>query len=127
MRPTALVLLALLATGACTTHPSRYGYGDRYDDASYGRFSHHGGGYAYEGDDWNSDWEDDLDHLDPWLEETEEGRAIVRRQLGGRGWGPSVRDLNISFRIAADANRDMRLTDGEIRLALVRWANSGGN
>ena len=126
MRPTALALLALLAASACTTYPGRYGYNDRYYDYAYDRQPHHGGRYAYDGDEWGSDWRDDLDRLDPWLEETEEGREIVRRQLGRRGSGVTPRDLNISFRVAADANRDMRLTDGEIRLALVRWANYGG-
>lgn len=118
MRPTAFAALALLSLGACT-HYDRYGY-DRYDRPN--------GGYGYYDDEWADRWGgDDLDRLDPWLEDTEEGREIVHRQLGPRPWGEvSVRDLNVSFRRTADSNRDMRLTDGEIRLALVRWANYGG-
>lgn len=117
MRPTAFAALALLALAACTTY-DRYGH-DR---------PHHRGGWDYRDDEWADRWGgDDLDRLDPWLEDTEEGREIVHRQLGPRPWGGvSVRDLNISFRRSADANRDMRLTDGEIRLALSRWADYGG-
>ena len=119
MRPTALAALTLLTLGACTHY-------DRYGDGGYDR--PHRGGYGYHDEEWADRWGgDDLDRLDPWLEDTDEGREIVRRQLGPRPWGGvSVRDLNISFRRSADANRDMRLTDGEIRLALSRWADYGG-
>ena len=117
MRPTAFAALAFLALAACTTY-DRYGYDG----------PHHRGGWDYDDREWSGRWGGDgLDRLDPWLEDTEEGREIVHRQLGPRPWGAvSVRDLNISFRRSADANRDMRLTDGEIRLALSRWADYGG-
>jgi hypothetical protein len=45
--------------------------------------------------------------------------------MGGRFDPRAVRDVNVRFRFFADTNRDMRLTDREIRLALVRCATSG--
>ena len=107
MRRLALTLLLSLAATACAT--DRYGYD----------------GYGYHGDEWAGRYEQDPSRLDPWLEETEEGRVIVERSMGGRFDPRAVRDVNIRFRFFADTNRDMRLTDREIRLALVRCATSG--
>jgi hypothetical protein len=68
---------------------------------------------------------DELFQLDPWLEDTREGRVIVGRSLGERYHPEAIRDLNIRFRRFADTDRDLRLTDYEIRLALVRCATAG--
>jgi hypothetical protein len=108
MRRLVLPLLTALMLTACA-HDY---YGGGYDD------------YAYAGDDWGG--MGNLDVLDPWLEETEEGRVIVQRWIGGGAWErDSVRGLNIRFRHFADTDRDLRLTDEEIRIALVRCAGHG--
>jgi hypothetical protein len=109
MRRLTVTLLCLLAATACAHDP--YGYGPD--------------GYGYQGDEWSGRDMDDLFRLDPWLEDTREGREIVGRSLGERFHPEAVRDLNIRFRHFADTNRDLRLTDREIRLALVRCATHG--
>lgn len=63
--------------------------------------------------------------LDPWLAETEEGSVIVRAGWGRArdGWVDSetAERANLWFRRYADRDRDLCLTDAEIRAALV-WA-----
>ncbi|HEY0114941.1 MAG TPA: hypothetical protein VGB54_04400 [Allosphingosinicella sp.] len=112
MRRLTLPLLCLLAATACAHDPYRHG---GYDP----------GGYNYEGDEWSGRDMDDLFRLDPWLEDTREGHEIVARGLGGNAHPEAVRDFNIRFRHFADADGDRRLTDREIRVALVRCATSG--
>lgn len=113
-------ILALAAASAtlagCTT------YGDR-------------GGYRYEGSAWNQHngqgrhagrlHGPGLDRLDPWLADTEEGSVVVRS-----GWASAragfvdertAERANAWFRRYADHDRDLCLTDAEIRAALV-WA-----
>lgn len=64
--------------------------------------------------------------LDDWLKETPEGRAIVT--LGFRDAARGVISIatadraNIWFRHYADTDRDLVLTDAEIRTALVAAA-----
>jgi hypothetical protein len=111
MRRLAVPFLALLAATACAHDPYRYG---SYDD-----------GYGYEGDDWAGRDLDDLFRPDPWLVDTREGQVILERSIGEVSHPEAVRDLNIRFRRFADTDRDMRLTDFEIRLALVRCATHG--
>lgn len=112
----ALSMLALLAVSGCAHDPHRYGDG-------YGPGSD--GGYGYQGDEWSGRELDDLFRPDPWLEDTREGRVILDRALGGRAHPEAVRDLNIRFRRFADTDRDLALTDREIRLALVRCSVHG--
>jgi hypothetical protein len=112
MRRLLLPLLGLAGLAACT-HYDRYGY-DGYGGDAYG---------DYRGEAWDDS--EDLFRLDPWLAETEEGRTIVGRSLGQVYYPEAVRELNIRFRRFADTNRDLRLTDHEIRLALVRCAGHG--
>jgi hypothetical protein len=108
MRRLTLPLIAAVLLTACAHDYAGGGYPD----------------YAYAGDDW--DGIGNLDLLDPWLEETEEGRIIVERWIGGGAWArDSARALNIRFRRFADTDGDLRLTDEEIRLALVRCARDG--
>ena len=61
--------------------------------------------------------------LDPWLLETPEGRAVVTLGFSEAANGMVSEDVahraNIWFRRYADENRDMRVTDPEIRTALV--------
>lgn len=118
MRRFTVPLLCLFVATACAHDPYRYGgsYGPGYGDYDE---------YGYRGDDWSSRDMNDLFRLDPWLEETREGQEIVARSLG-QGYHPeAVRDLNIRFRRFADTDRDLRLTDREIRTALVRCASHG--
>jgi len=111
MRRFAVPFLLLLAASACAH--DRYGRGD-YDD-----------GYHYAGDEWAGRDPEDLFRLDPWLEDTQEGQVIVERSLGEAYYPEAIRDLNIRFRRFADTDGDLRLTDFEIRLALVRCATQG--
>lgn len=113
MRRFAAPLLCLLAVTACAHDPYRYGP-PGHDD-----------GYGYAGDQWSGHDMDELFRLDPWLEDTREGQVIVDRSLGEAHHPEAVRDLNIRFRHFADTDRDLALTDDEIRLALVRCATAG--
>ena len=67
-----------------------------------------------------------LEILDPWLRETREGRAIVTLGFSDAAEGFVSEDTahraNIWFRRYADENCDMRITDPEIRTALVAAA-----
>jgi hypothetical protein len=64
--------------------------------------------------------------LDPWLRETREGRAIVTLGFHAAAEGFVSEEIadraNIWFRHYADSDRDMRITDPEIRTALVAAA-----
>ena len=64
--------------------------------------------------------------LDDWLKETAEGRAIVTLGFRDAGHGAVSEDVahraNIWFRRYADRDRDMIITDPEIRTALVAAA-----
>ena len=67
--------------------------------------------------------------LDDWLKETPEGRAVVTLGFSDAANGMVSEDVahraNIWFRRYADTDRNMTLTDEEIRTALVaaggRW------
>ncbi len=91
------------------------------------------GSYAYAGRAWaeRRPYEGDLTGpgvamLDPWLRETAEGRAIVTLGFHAAAEGfvsEAIADrANIWFRYYADSDRDMRITDPEIRTALVSAA-----
>ena len=93
-----------------------------YDD--YG-----GGHYRYEGSEWAVRQGGGplrgpgAALLDPWLAETEEGWAIVRAgwRSARDGWIDEGTDerANIWLRRHADTDRDLCLTDEEIRHALA--------
>ncbi|HEY7808785.1 MAG TPA: hypothetical protein VIA98_00215 [Allosphingosinicella sp.] len=119
MRKSAVLTLfaAALGMAACAT----------YYDEGYGRS---GGGFHYVGRDFDRPGNDcgffagsGGRALDPWLACTGEGQAIIRRTFDSdRDRRISTRTAtraNIWFRRHADTNRDMRLTDREIRAALV--------
>ena len=119
--------IALLAAGVTLTIGAC-----AYDDYYYGRGY---GGYAYDGEAWGGARRPHqgelrgpgVEILDPWLLETREGRAIVTLGWNEAGEGFVSEDVahraNIWFRRYADHDRDMRITDPEIRTALVHAAS----
>ncbi len=113
MRRLAIPFLALLAVTACAHDPYRYGGGPG------------AGPYGYYGDEWDDAQFSDPRRLDPWLEETREGRLIVERALGPDPDPAIFSQINLQFRQFADTDRDLRVTDWELRLALVRCATHG--
>ncbi|HYE28813.1 MAG TPA: hypothetical protein VD887_12105 [Allosphingosinicella sp.] len=96
-----------------------------YDDYGSGR-------YRYEGSAWAERrgggglTGPGVDILDPWLAETPEGRQIVRTgwpgARGGRIDERTAERANVWFRRHADVDRDLCLTDLEIRSALAQGA-----
>lgn len=88
-------------------------------------------GYAYDGGAWDGPrraYDGELNGpgvalLDPWLLDTPEGRAVVTLGFSEAANGFVSEDVahraNIWFRRYADENCDMRVTDPEIRTALV--------
>ena len=91
-----------------------------YDDLGYSSNGY--GGYAYQGDDFTAR----QGMLDPWLANTPEGLTIVTQGFAhdprGRISAEAANRANVWFRRYADTNHDLRLTDEEIRIALVRGA-----
>ena len=94
--------------------------------ATYGDYGD--GAYRYEGSAWAARHGGSLrgpgaDRLDPWLAETDEGQALVRAGWRGarRGWidERTAHRANVWFRRHADVDRDLCLTDDEIRSALI--------
>ena len=87
--------------------------------------------YAYDGSEWDGPRQPyagelrgpGVGLLDPWLRETPEGRAVVTLGFQDAAQGMVSEDVahraNIWFRRYADENCDMRITDPEIRTALV--------
>jgi hypothetical protein len=114
MRCGLIISLLALAVGVTScAHYEDYGYGRGYGD------------YRYEGRQFAS--RDGGMVLDPWLAHTPEGRDIVAT---GFSAGPISADrahrANIWFRRYADTDRNLRLTDEEIRVALVQASPPGG-
>lgn len=107
---------AACALGGCATYDDYdgdgYGYGRyRYDGSAWADRGGRGGGSG-------------AGLLDPWLAETEEGREIVAtlwpRTRRGRIDARTAEEANVWFRRHADADRDLCLTDVEIRSALAQ-------
>ncbi len=114
-------------------------YNGYYDDYGYERDGYYdrdyNGGDGYRGDgDYGRRSPSDFrfhsrDDLDPWLNDTEWGRRFVRDNFRVRRNAMSRREAiraNISFRRWADTDHDYRLTDDEVRTALVHIANDYG-
>ena len=103
--------IAALATGGCAYDMERAYAGAAWDGARPEVEDLRGPGVAI---------------LDRWLAETREGRAIVTLGFRDAATGEVSEDVahraNIWFRRYADSNRDMRITDEEIRIALVAAA-----
>jgi hypothetical protein len=106
-------LLALAVGVTSCAHDEDYGYQRGYGDYRYeGRQYGMGGGGAV---------------LDPWLANTSEGRDIVATGFSPGPLSAKMTDrANIWFRRYADTNRDLRLTDEEIRVALVQASRGPG-
>jgi hypothetical protein len=102
-----------------------------YDDYGYGHGRDLRAGPAYRGEQWAGVREPfrgeltgpGVEILDEWLKNTDEGQAIVTLGFRDAGEGVISEDVahraNIWFRRYADQNRDMTITDPEIRTALV--------
>ena len=148
MRTTRVIALLAAATAlsACTSYddyaygPGYYGYGDRVGWDDFGRY----GDYRYDGDYYEPALRQEreaylsgvgVEQLDPWLALTPEGRDIVTLGFDTDDDGRIAKDTaeraNVWFRRYADTDDDLRLTDPEIRVALVQgsrdrpWATSG--
>lgn len=110
-RSTWLILLATLGLTACAY-----------------------GGHAYEGREWSGPRRayggelsgPGLAILDDWLKETREGNVVVTMGFAEARRGFVSEDVahrvNLWFRRYADHDRDLILTDPEIRTALVHAA-----
>lgn len=118
MRKPAIAALfgaALVVTG-CETYDG-YGRGHRYGDYDY-----RGAQYDRPGNDCGSFHGKGGRGLDPWLACTREGEDLVRAMFSrgsGRIGAKQAERANIWFRRHADTDRDMCLTDPEIKAALV--------
>ena len=115
MRKSSVALLvATVALAGCATDHDRYGRGDyRYSGSDYERLGNDCGSFRGSGGAL----------LDPWLACTGEGEDLVRAMFDGDHDGRIGRKTadraNIWFRRHADTDRNMRLTDPEIKAALV--------
>jgi hypothetical protein len=117
-------IIATLFTAALGVTSCAY-----YDDyaqaapAGYGPYGYHGRAYGHHQGPASFTGEGAA-LLDPWLAETPEGRRFVGTRFDARADGrisaEAARHANIWFRRYADTNRDMTLTDEEIRLALTQ-------
>ena len=126
MRRRALMtILALSGLSACASN--YHGARGRTADAPRGPPAYRGGEWAeprrpFEGALTGPG----LAILDDWLKDTPEGRAIVTLGFSDAARGTVSEDVahraNIWFRRYADRDRDMIVTDPEIRTALVAAA-----
>lgn len=116
----AALFTTVLGVTACETY-----YDDDYR-RGYGGYDYAGRDYDRLGNDCGFFEGAGGDLLDPWLACTREGQEVVRYGFdrhGDRRLGEGQADrANIWFRRHADTNRDMRLTDPEIKAALVNAA-----
>ncbi len=127
MRRLGIIALFGLATGvsACAYYDD---YGSGYGPPGGARF----GDYMYAGSSYDREgWNEGAVRvdgpgarlLDPWLALTSEGRDILALGFNAGGDGYISEEMadraNVWFRRYADHNGDMRLTDEEIRVALV--------
>ena len=131
------LLLAAAGLPACTSYYDDYAHGPGYynyggDRVGWDDFGPYGD-YRYEGDYYDpAGWRDrdaylsgaGVERLDPWLALTPEGRDIVTLGFDTDNDGRIAEDTaeraNIWFRRYADTDDDLRLTDPEIRVALVQ-------
>ena len=126
-RRTLLTMTGLAALSACA-----WAYDEHYGDP--GRSAAATPPPAYQGRAWaeprpvRAPFEGELSgpglaQLDDWLKDTPEGRAIVTLGFTDAAGGVISEETadraNIWFRRYADTNRDMTITDPEIRTALV--------
>jgi hypothetical protein len=126
MRKSAVLTLFVAALGvaACATYLDDYGPG-----GGWGSYDYVGRDYDRPGNDCRFFGGSGGARLDPWLACTREGQGIIARgfdpERDRRVGKRTAERANIWFRRHADTNRDMRLTDGEIRAALVNAERFG--
>ena len=128
------VLAGAIALSGCAG--DNYGYGYRQAPAShagtYDRDYRHGNGYhgdhGYGVRHANPFNGDGGSNLDPWLSDTREGQKFVTDHYDvgydGQRRDADADEANVFFRRWADTDRDYRLTDAEIRTALVHVAHN---
>ena len=125
MRKAAIATLFVSALGmaACATY-----YGDDGRGGGYGGYDYAGGDFDRSGNDCGVFGGSGGARLDPWLACTPEGQNIVRNGFssGRRLSARTATRANVWFRRYADSNRDMRLTDPEVRTALVNAERHSG-
>ena len=125
MRKSSVALLAAAAALAgCATYDDDYGHGRRSD------YRYAGSDYDRLGNDCGTFRGSGGHLLDPWLACTGEGEDLVRARFD-RGHNGSISRktadrANIWFRRHADTDRNMRLTDPEIKAALVTHVRHAG-
>ena len=131
-RPAIIALLAVaIGVSACAYYDD-YGSGNGPPGRSpYGDYVYQGSAYDRAG------WDEatmrlegpGAQMLDPWLALTSEGRDILAKGFttGPEGFvsEETAERANAWFRRYADQDRDMRLTDEEIRIALAHSARQG--
>ena len=119
----ALFAAALTITG-CET------YDDGYARGRSGDYRYAGADYDRLGNDCREFKGSGARLLDPWLACTGEGQDLVRALFdkghNGRINRATADRANIWFRRHADVNRDRRLTDPEIKAALVNHVRHAG-
>ena len=130
-RPAIMALLALaLGVSACA-YLDDYGYGapgaSLYGDYMYAGAAYDRGAW----DEGNMRLDGPGAHtLDPWLALTSEGRDILALGFNASPDGTiseeTAERANVWFRRYADRDRDLRLTDEEIRVALAHASKEGG-
>ena len=122
---TLLLLAAAFGVAGCETYDDD-GYRGRGD--RYGGYDYVGSDYERLGNDCDAFGGEGGDMLDPWLACTHEGRDLVRALFDrdGRIDSETADRANIWFRRYADHDRDLCLTDPEIRAALVTHARHRG-
>jgi hypothetical protein len=121
MRPS----ICLILVSASTLSACAYDDGHGWREGGYAYHGRHYGGparRAYEGELHGPG----VGQLDEWLKGTREGQAIVTLGFREAGYGYVSEEVadraNIWFRLYADQNHDMVITDPEIRTALVAAA-----
>lgn len=134
LRICAATMGAAALTGGCAHdgyHDRGYGYGGHgYYANDYRRGNGYHGRHRYADRLPNPFRGRGADKLDPWLSGTREGQQFVidHYALGSNGeiGNAEAESANVFFRRWADTDRDYRLTDAEIRTALVHTRNRYG-
>jgi hypothetical protein len=139
MRNSVKILSGLLATALLVSACAEKGYHgnsagsharDGYYDQNYRGGNGYRGNHGYGERHGNHYRGDGSRTLDPWLAETREGQQFLRDHYNVSRRGEiserDARGANEFFRRWADTDRNLRLTDPEVRTALVHVRNRYG-